>query len=195
MGYHRSGWDVTGVDIQPQPHYPFRFIQGDALDPPVHLADYDAIHASPPCQGYSVMRNLPWLKGRRYPLLIPQVRQMLADSERPWIIEGVPGSPLRGVELCALSFGLNLFRHRWFECNVLLFGPHHVRHPAATAGRRLNRKIHRGLPVLAAGHQYGKAAISVAMGIDWMTRDELCQAIPPAYTTYLGAQLLRAVRR
>ena len=128
MGYHRAGFDVVGVDIEPQPHYPFEFLQADALE---YLSNplrygYDAIHASPPCQGYSRMRHLPWLKHKVYPLLIEPVRTLLEAKGLPYIIENVEDSPLErasslfgthGVLLCGTMFGLPIYRHRPFECS------------------------------------------------------------------------------
>src|SRR3989304_5094805 len=92
MGYHRAGFDVVGVDIKPQPHYPFEFHQADAMTWP--LDGFDAIHASPPCPGSSRLRRLPWLKGREWPLLIPGVRRRLVAAGVPWVIENVMDAPL-----------------------------------------------------------------------------------------------------
>src|SRR5262245_21858800 len=95
MGLHRAGFDVTGIDIVPQPRYPFRFIQGDALKPPERLQDFDLIWASPPCQGYSRTRHLPWLKDKVRPLLIPQTRELLRGHPCT-IIENIADAPLDG---------------------------------------------------------------------------------------------------
>ena len=134
MGYHRAGFEVVGVDIKPQKNYPFEFHQGDALTYP--LEGFDAYHASPPCQGYSIMRHLPWLKGKEYPLLIDATRQSLLSTGRYYIIENVDGSRYRkelpeGLKagyLCGGMFGLPFYRHRRFETNFAWMQPGHPRH-------------------------------------------------------------------
>jgi DNA (cytosine-5)-methyltransferase 1 len=219
MGYHRAGFNVTGVDRKPQKRYPFEFVQADALEYLAeHGHEYDVIHASPPCQGYSRMRHLPWLKGREYPMMIGPTRELLVGVGKPWIIENVEDAPLSGVVLCGTMFGLRVYRHRKFECSHLLWQPPHSRHQAIIgAGRMLNdrarpnaegwvsmpsKAMRRGINVppagdkndLVAGHQTSRATASVAMGIDWMTLDELAQAIPPAYTEFLGRQLYPLAR-
>jgi DNA (cytosine-5)-methyltransferase 1 len=132
MGYDRAGFEVIGVDIKPQPHYPFRFIQDDALDVLLDegfVQSFDAIHASPPCQGYSRMRHLPWLKGNSYPLLIEPVRTALETAGVPWVIENVEDAPMPySTVLCGQTFGLPLYRHRRFGSSVLIMAPPHQRH-------------------------------------------------------------------
>jgi len=215
MGYHRAGFDVVGVDIEPQPHYPFEFHQADAtamvqdvrkgcwhergrLGP--CLGHFDAVHASPPCQGYSRMRHLPWLRDREYPLLIEPVRALLIQTGLTYVIENVMGAPLvEPFMLCGLDFGLRMYRHRLFEANFLVMCHPHQRHREVIGhGRMLgNRYSHASAGVTGvlpdpAGHTAGastKAAAGV-MGVEWMTRDEMTQAIPPAYTEFIGAQLL-----
>jgi DNA (cytosine-5)-methyltransferase 1 len=202
MGYSRAGFEIVGIDNRAQKNYPFTFIQADALNPPVRLSDFDAIHASPPCQAYSRLRHLPWLKGRVYPELIDATRELLQASGKPWIIENVEDAPLlNGVNLCGMMFGLPLYRHRRFESNILLMSPPHQKHDEVLAegGASMSQR-YRGSGVTGvktisrtsfAGHEVGAVARgAVALGIDWMRREELTQAIPPAYTEYLGAQLL-----
>jgi DNA (cytosine-5)-methyltransferase 1 len=180
MGYHRAGFEVVGVDIKPQPHYPFEFHQADALTFP--LEGFDAIHASPPCQAYSIMRHLPWLKGRDYWDSIPPTRERLAEARVPWVIENVQGAPLDGIMLCGQMFGLVLpdgrpvYRHRLFESTVPMLAPGHPRH------YRIQRP----------GSMLGQRASEMAdgMGIDWMTKAGRGQAIPPAYTEWVGQRLL-----
>ena len=304
MGYHHSGFDeIVGVDIAPQPRYPFEFVQADALE---FVAEYghefDAIHASPPCQGYSIMHNLPWLRGREYPRLIKPVRHLLARIERPWVIENVMGAKwgcknlvnissqigyditdhgMRANYLCGSAFGKPFYRHRLFESNWFWLAPGHPRHKL-NLHPRSERYVYggtvRGLPGGAAGldvrprenpvnsawRQYHDGALNIrpgyekvpfsyptivgerlrangrpnqvayresagrdsggltqpanslasgqgngaqgngvgighakgwwlaaeAMGIDWMKRDELTQAIPPAFTEFIGRQML-----
>jgi DNA (cytosine-5)-methyltransferase 1 len=209
MGYHRAGFDIVGVDIAPQPHYPFDFIRGDALNPPVDLAAFDAIHASPPCQGYSRMRHLPWLKDREYPMLIGPTRELLELSGLPWVIENVEGARthpegLRNAfMLCGLDFGMRMYRHRFFESSVIVMVSPHQRHTVTIgSGRMLGSRYSRasagvtGILPDPAGHTAGAATKAAAhvMGVDWMTRDEMTQAIPPAYTEWIGQQLMAYVR-
>jgi len=188
MGYHRAGFDVVGVDIAPQKNYPFEFHQADALEYlAAHGCEFDAIHASPPCQRYSIGTQR-W-NPEDYPDMVADVRHLLDATWKPYVIENVTRAPLvksRSVILCGTMFGLNVIRHRAFESNLLLFGnAYHPKHPP------------RGEFVTCAGHGgNGSNAYKVwcgAMGIDWMTKDELAQAIPPAYTEYIGRQLLETL--
>jgi DNA (cytosine-5)-methyltransferase 1 len=185
MGYHRAGFEVVGVDIDAQPYYPFEFIRADALTYP--LDGFDAIHASPPCQLYSITHNT-WLD-RYYPDYLPAVRERLAASGVPWIIENVPGAPMwHGLLLCGSMFGLRVMRHRVFDSSHLLQG--------------IDGHIHEGEYYSVTGHgergHTGKRATikdwREAMGIDWMPRTGLTQAIPPAYTEFLGRQIMEIVR-
>jgi DNA (cytosine-5)-methyltransferase 1 len=201
-GYSRAGFDVTGVDHRPMPRFPFAFIQADALTYLVeHGHEYDAIHASPPCQGYSRMRHLPWLKDKVYPLLLEPTRAALAATGRPWVIENVEDAPLRGITLCGLMFGLKVYRHRRFETSWLLLGLTHPKHRIVIGSGRLlndrNRSTSGGSlkgdrasgMVTVCGNSYGNLVVAqAAMGIDWMNRKELSQAIPPAYTQFIGTQ-------
>lgn len=207
MGYHRAGFDVVGVDLVNQPHYPFRFIQADAMTFP--LDGFDAIHASPPCQGYSRMRHLPWLRGRDYPLLIDPVRERLRGAGVPWVIENVEDAPVHrrstlfgdhGVLLCGTMVGLPMYRHRPFEASFPIPQPLHRRHEYVVAPGRMFAARQRvatvsGFVADPTYHGPGRNGSDVkqAMGIDWMTREELAQAIPPAYTAYVGQFLLAAV--
>lgn len=208
MGYSRAGFDVVGIDNRIQRNYPFPFICADALNPPVDLREFDVIHASPPCQAYSRLRHLPWLKGRDYPEFIDATRALLQASGRPWIIENVEDAPLlNGVNLCGQMFGLPLYRHRRFESNLLLMSPPHQKHDEVLAkgGASMAQRYRgsggvTGVKTISrtsfAGHEVGAVARgAVALGIDWMKREELTQAIPPAYTEYLGAQLMDFIRR
>jgi DNA (cytosine-5)-methyltransferase 1 len=196
MGYHRAGFDVVGVDVEPQPHYPFEFHQADALEFP--LGGFDVIHASPPCQLYSVANNI---HGRSdHPDLVGPTRSRLLTTGRPFVIENVPGSPLRNwVQLCGLTFGLGVKRHRWFESNVALLAP------PCPYGHKGDWVSVFGHTVLERGHVVGKAKgggnsirrrhLGIergreAMGIDWMNRSELSESIPPAYTEHIGHQLI-----
>lgn len=212
MGLHRAGFDVVGIDIKPQPRYPFTFIRGDALRPPVRLSDFDLIWASPPCQGYSIMRNLPWLRGREYPMLIPAVREMLRDSGVHFIIENVNQARrtkalpdgINGGYLCGTMFGLPIYRHRRFETSFLWMMPAHAKHVAkirsgrAPAGRARDVAFAQfpgrrdGTDV---GHGPGaQLKAREAMGVPWMG-SEASQAIPPAYSEHIGRYALMALGR
>ena len=297
MGYHRAGFDeIVGVDIAAQLRYPFEFVQADALEYLAeHGHDYDAIHASPPCQGYSIMHNLPWLRGREYPLLILPTIEMLEGLGKPYVVENVMGArhgsktlQKRGLEshglkagwLCGMMFGLPFYRHRLFASDWFWLAPGHPKHQGRVTkgdspwrkgsnvsqqivsiptksgnfdpywrekhpnpvnsdwrkyhdgalnirpgyekvpfsyptivgerlranGRPKDSKIElsNGMPEtqlanwqngahgngVGIGHAKGWRLAAEAMGIDWMKRDELTQAIPPAYTEFIGRQLL-----
>lgn len=201
MGYNRAGFSVTGVDIAPQKRYPFTFIQGDAVDYLInHGCEYDAIHASPPCQKYSIAGTKARNAGKQYLDHIPGVRAALIKIGKPYVIENVPGSPLKTtITLCGLMFGLKVFRHRNFECSHLVFGPPHPSH----AGKRIGEGMFSVAGGAGRWHTWGATKRDVskgsaeewrnAMGINWMTRKELTQAIPPAYTEYIGRQLINAL--
>ena len=215
-GYRRAGFtDITGVDIAPMPRYPFRFIQADALEflAGVKPGEYDLIHASPPCQAFSAMRRGRW-QDREHPDLIGPVRDALNALGTPYVIENVPGAPLIDpILLCGTMFGLQtregsqLRRHRLFESPSLFAllppcqhndgspigvyggGQHPARRKPATVlphpvgcGRRLRHPL----------DHFGTDARMEAMQIDWMTGKELSQAIPPAYTEFVGLQMLGA---
>lgn len=189
MGYHRAGFDVTGVDIVPQPNYPFEFVQADALEVLSLLAvngpGPDVIHASPPCQAYSTTSAL---HHNEYPELVDEVRALLEGIGLPYVIENVQGAPMRNyVRLCGSSFGLGVRRHRLFETNVMLWNPPACRHdlqpePLDVTGTGGPGGRHRKPKNLAQARE--------AMGIDWMSRKELSEAIPPAYTEWIGRRLL-----
>jgi DNA (cytosine-5)-methyltransferase 1 len=214
VGYSRAGFDeIVGVDIKPQPRYPFTFVQHDALDfVKSYGAGFDAIHASPPCQGYSIMRNLPWLRDREYPMLIPETRRCLEASGRPFIIENVAGARrsekhpegLRAFWLCGSQVGLPIFRHRYFETSWFWMKPPHAAHTGVVRpGRMLGSRARDHVAWAngfkrdgaAIGHHCGGVGLArESMGIDWMRRVEINQAIPPAYTEFIGKQLLEALR-
>lgn len=192
-GYADAGFEVVGVDIAPQPHYPFEFHQGDAIEFLLrHGRDFDLIHASPPCQAYMPIRKLVESRwgARDYPDLIAPTRQALHQVGRPYVIENVPGAPLFSpILLCGEMFGLRVFRHRLFETSFFLLAPPHPRHP-----RGSTTNSYRGMSAFAcgathinvAGNNFRIADARAAMGIDWMTISEISQAIPPAYTEFIG---------
>lgn len=201
MGYHRAGFRVVGVDIEKQKNYPFEFVQADAMMYP--LDGFDAIHASPPCQGYSkAMKHL----SNGAPLLIDEVRERLQAAGVPWVIENVEGSPLatrttlfgeHGVLLCGTMFGMRIFRHRKFETSF------HIRAPKVCDHNVVPLNPHRasgdpGGPIAGRARMRAEFGDDIncekvwakEMGVDWMTRLEARQAIPPAYTEWIGKQLI-----
>jgi len=228
MGYHRAGFEVVGVDIEPQPHYPFEFHQADAMTFP--LAGFDAIHASPPCQRYSTMTK-KWGRESEHPDLVDPTRERLLEAGVPFVIENVPAAPLRSpVTLCGSMFQLELpgdyacscgaffeealgkygcpncggdgtarlapirqlRRHRAFETSFpILFTP-----PCAHAGRAIGVYGHAGGSSKRDPHLrfHGTDSWRAVMGIDWMTGKELAEAIPPAYTEFVGRQLMAAMQ-
>jgi DNA (cytosine-5)-methyltransferase 1 len=193
MGYHRAGFEVVGVDNKPQKHYPFEFHQADALEYLAeHGAEFDVIHASPPCQRYTIAQRGA-KNADAHPDSLPLVRERLQEIGKPWIIENVPGAPMDDyLMLCGSMFeGLEVRRHRWFQSNMSLplIGPTFCNH---------NKKI-----ISVFGHGSGSnkrsdwgtvADWKRAMGIDWMTRDELSQAIPPAYTEWIGRRIMDIIQ-
>ena len=284
-GYHDAGiTEIVGVDMEPQKNYPYEFVQAEALSYiEDHAHEFDVIHASPPCQGYSIMHNLPWLRGREYPRLIKPLRDLLRLTRKPWVIENVMGARFGGGNLvniskqideditdhgmqagylCGAMFGRPFFRHRLFETSFDWMMPGHPKHhPPARRGKFNERNVLMGngglgnamvtLPIGhtpikpdpsrhpnpvntewrtfhdgQGNHRRGEAKISLEaslnfrdgyehvafsyptllkdynhshkgwrlagmlMEIEWMTRDELTQAIPPCYTEYIGKWLL-----
>lgn len=207
VGYHRAGFDVIGVDIEPQPHFPFEFHQADAVSILRGMdnwpnfngelwrpSTYAAIHASPPCQDHTKL-YVPEKHGTGW--MLAAAREHLESIGLPWVIENVPGAPMRvDVELCGCMFGLgsgerNLYRPRWFETSWRAFS---LRPPCH----------HKGRAITVAGHgaqgswEYEGGAPTQddrkrAMGIDWMNRNELGQAIPPAFTEHVGGLLMDVV--
>ena len=192
VGYHRAGFDVVGVDIAPQPNYPYEFHQADALDPPVLYDEFDAIHASPPCQAFSIATMFHG-RDKTHVDLVDPVRRLLAASGLPWVIENVPGAPIRAdVKLCGEMFGLGVHRHRHFETDgFFVMQPPHSRHHLK--GAATNTETREGYARGVYGHLSDRAGASEAMGIGWMTSAELAQAIPPAYTEHIGGYLLSAI--
>ena len=236
MGYSRAGFDeIVGVDIKPQPRYPFTFVQGDALEYiATHGTEFDAIHASPPCQAFTALKSM-W-NSKRHADVVDPMRQLLMASGLRWVIENVEGAPLiRPIMLCGTMFRLGtgvseLRRHRLFESNfdwdmvppcahyergnvIGVYGGHgrdwrrikpatvgvcgdgngrdYRKHPTTCGvwGRAGGSSVRDGT------QQFSTKERAEAMGIDWMTGDELSQAIPPAYTEFIGRQLLEHLRQ
>ena len=185
MGLNRAGFEVVGVDIKPQPRYPFAFIQGDATAPPVDLTCFDFIWASPPCQAFTMAQNAA-KNAHAHPNHIPATRAILKASGRPYAIENVVGAPLENPSLlCGLAFGLKVKRHRLFETSFFMMTPPCPSHDEdyfVIFGHEV-RNRRKGT---AAGRKNKIAEGRKAMGIDWMTRGELSEAIPPAYSEFIG---------
>ena len=197
-GYQLAGFEVVGVDIKKQKRYPFKFIQADCLElmkDIEFLKSFDVITASPPCQTHSITQHLRNAQGKSTDKidLIPQTREALIESGKPYVIENVPGSPLvNPIQMCGSSFGLKVRRHRLFESNLQL------------KGSVCNHK-EQGKPVGIYGSMRdeipngGHTAKSIeqareAMGIDWMIWGELVEAIPPIYTKEIGTQILDLIQ-
>lgn len=221
MGYHRAGFDVVGVDIVPQPHYPFEFHQLDAIAmcqdrlngcwheahylselpgmSEVCLGRFDAIHASPPCKAHTALAAI---HKRGHADLLTPTRDLLRSQSAPWVMENVPGAPMRNyITLCGTAFGLSdgdfeLWRHRWFESAGFAWPT--LLPPCAHRVKRYVGGVYGGGGAEPAKCKHGKQTTAAVrrrlMGIDWMTREEIAQAIPPAYTEFIGAHLLAAVR-
>lgn len=193
MGYHRAGFDVVGVDINPQGNYPFEFIQSDclALDP-AFVSSFDAIHASPPCQAYT-RKAANWGRERKHwiehPDLVAPTRAMLEVSGLPYVIENVVGAPVRAdMTLCGTMFGLRIIKHRVFELSF----------PAAYT---LPPCDHSDVYNPWQGKGRSADKLRAAQGIDWLPisggasrkngyTGDLFNAIPPAFTEFVGMHLL-----
>ena len=196
MGYHQAGFDIIGVDNVPRPLYPFPFVQADALNPPFDLSRFDAIHASPPCQAYSVSTND---KNRhKHPMMVDATRLMLKEAAVPAVIENVPGSPVHGdFMLCGTMFGLrsdsglSVQRHRYFETVGWVpdaLGPQ----CAHTPGRTMSI-VGNGAPQgnrKTLGRNVTTQEWREGMGMPWASKYGLAQGIPPAYTEHIGRQLV-----
>ncbi|KKM60879.1 hypothetical protein LCGC14_1537420 [marine sediment metagenome] len=214
MGLHRAGFDVVGVDIEPQKNYPFEFHQADAMTYP--LKGFDAYWASPPCQKFTAMRTMH--NAKEHDDLLTPTRERLVATAKPYIMENVPGAPMTGayVILCGTMFGLGtgdaeLRRHRLFELEgFYLLTPRcmHYHRGRVTIGNYGdgNGRAYRKHPATvgvyggAGGQsirdgtqQFSTDQRREAMGIDWMSGDELSQAIPPAYSEYIGTQLMKVL--
>lgn len=194
-GLHRAGFTVVGVDIKPQPRYPFEHHVANAMTYP--LDGFDLVWASPPCQRFTAYRRRGGGVGDDYPDLIAPIRERLRASGVPYIIENVGGAPLEGpMMLCGSMFGLDVRRHRFFETSRPLLAPscnHAVwdgnSFPQATNRRNRRKTVEVGVYRIPLETQRR------AMGIDWMTLPELSQAIPPAYSRWLGEQMTNVARR
>lgn len=189
VGYARAGFEVVGVDIEPQPNYPFEYIQADALT--FSLAGFDAVVMSPPCPRFSRATSFHRGAREKHPSLIEPFRTKAQVSGLPYVIENVEGAPLYcPIKLCGSMFGLRTYRHRLFESNIPLVAPPHKKHRAPVAGPGA---IAKDGEFWSVGGHFGQKdrAQREALGIDWMkTQEEIANAIPPAYTEWIGKQLM-----
>ncbi len=203
IGYHKAGFDIIGVDINQQPRYPFRFIQVDvmSLDLEKEFPGAACFHASPPCQSFSISTKRYRNAGKVYPDILAALREKLQKAGKPFVLENVPGAPMKNrFMLCGEMFGLRVIRHRWFEVHgdVVVFAPPHVKHKGYATGMCdreyvvKNRNFYY-YTVCGNGRRWMDThdAWASAMGGLWyMTKYEMAQAIPPAYTEYIGRQLI-----
>lgn len=205
-GYARAGFEVVGVDKDPQPNYPFWFVQMDALDfLRTNLRrgglSFDAIHASPPCQHFTKYRNAVKDITERYEDLLQPTQALLQETGLPYVIENVEGAPLHDpVTLCGSMFDLDVQRHRWFESNVALQNhPWPCRHKIWSGGRfkaSTGRKPNSRRTIEIGSWDEPLERQKQAMGVDWnLTVRELSQAIPPSYTEFIGKQLIEQLER
>jgi DNA (cytosine-5)-methyltransferase 1 len=185
-GYAKAGFDVTGVDLKPQRRFPFTFHQADALEyARQHGHQYDAIHASPPCQAHS---NCQRIRDNEHPDLIADTREVLEHLGLPYVIENVVGAPLRDPALlCGHSLGLHTFRHRLFETNWPYTPPPHAQHPGTTV--KMGRALQPGDYYHAVGNFISVDYVREDMQVPWMSRHGIRECIPPAYTLHIGEQL------
>ena len=199
MGLYRAGFDVIGVDIERQPRYPFRFVQADALKPPFDLSRFDFIWASPPCQRFTDGAEAKMRKGRVYPDLIEPTRALLKASCRPWVIENIMKAPVRGdLVLHGHMFPeLRVIRRRKFEFwhgHMMLTPPL----PKGLLRQGYVCAVGNGTPTgvreMGLPH-YTVKQVKAALGIDWMNRTELSNAIPPAYGEFIGRAALQQIER
>jgi DNA (cytosine-5)-methyltransferase 1 len=203
QGYRAAGFTVVGVDLHPQPHYPTTFLQRDVMADTLSLdyvRQFDLIHASPPCQTYSVLakRNA---NAHAHPNYIAPLREYLRSIGKPYVIENVVGAPLIApLLLCGTMFPtLRVIRHRLFETSFPAVAPAHGPHPYVHTFDK--RKAHYGTTdewndfvQVTGGGNCTLAAAQDAMHIDWMNKTEINQAIPPCYTEYIATQFLRSIR-
>lgn len=194
-GYELAGFDVVGVDINPQPRYRGTFIQSDAIDYlKTNYKDFDFIHASPPCQAWSKSSMQFRLKGKEYIDLIEETREALIATGKPYVIENVPEAPLKNpIMLCGAMFDIPTYRHRCFESNVTLIEPKHPAHIHPNA--KMGRKPKKGEFIQYVGHFSGVNLVQEFTGLFWLGQKELAQSLPPQYTHYIGKQIINRLNQ
>ena len=185
-GYIAAGFDVVGVDIDPQPRYPYEFHQGDALKFLLeHWQEFDAFHASPPCQAWTLCQRI---QGNEHPNFIEATRSAFELIGKPWVIENVEGAPLIDpITLCGAMFNVETYRHRLFESNVPIVAPEHPMHVARNT--KMGRTPVAGEFMHVVGNFTGVDRAREVMDMPWASRDGLREAIPPAYAEFIGLQL------
>jgi len=215
-GYVHAGWSVVGLDKEPQRRYPFPFVQADAIvalrrlidggpvwfhsgdrDVMARLSDFDAIHASPPCQARTKAQKI---RGNEHPNLIAPTRELLIESGLPYVIENVvpedpendPDPLIDPVMLCGAMFGIETYRHRLFETNWELTVPDHVQHVARNT--KMGRPYVPGEYMHVVGNFSSAGEARRIMGMPWASRDGLREAIPPVYAEHIGRQMLAHVK-
>jgi DNA (cytosine-5)-methyltransferase 1 len=202
VGYNQAGFDeIVGIDIESQKRYPFTFVQCDALEyVRDHWREFDAIHASPPCQAYCAMKGLGKGAGKNAPDLVGPTRMLLQRTCVPWVIENVPGAPLiNPVMLCGSMFRLGVRRHRLFETSFFMLGISTCEHrPGALAvygDHPEDAYIHsKTMKPDSTKRAPNIQAARKAMGIDWMDWKDITQAVPPAFTKFIGTQMIDHIR-
>lgn len=205
-GYSDAGFEVTGVDVVYHPNYPFRFILANALEYlQNHWREYDFIALSPPCQFGTGIQHLGKARNGSYPVhlnLIPQSQELVLQTGKPYVIENVQGARkylINPVMLCGTYFGLKVYRHRYFESNLPLTTPNHHPHKDSTPSAGNGKSPKGFISVCGTGGVRGMTNREVldywkfAMGIGWMSRAELAEAIPPAYTEFIGRQIIELI--
>ncbi|MFD7794362.1 SAM-dependent methyltransferase [Streptomyces sp. NPDC059759] len=192
MGYHLAGFTVEGVDLHPQPRYPFPFHRGDAVEfIREHGHKYDVITGSPTCRRWT---NAQRIQGNEHPDLITPTRAAMQATGKPYVIENVEGAAAAMLDpllLCGAMFGLRTYRHRLFESNLPLGTRLHPRHLAPLA--KMGRPVRDGEFMHVVGNFTDAARAREVMGMPWASRDGLREAIPPAYTRFLGEQIATAL--
>lgn len=199
MGYHQAGFtDIVGVDINPQPEYPFEFVQANAMEAATmfDFDDFDLVHASPPCQRYSTATLNP----DDWPDLVDATRAMLTDDRHganAWVIENVIGAPIRpDLLLCGSMFGLQVQRHRLFELSWHVWNPPVCRHEWDTSHGRpwtITGDLHGPEQVFPHSAKPSKHDAAYLMGMDWVTdHHSVVEAIPPAYTKFIGTNFVES---
>lgn len=195
MGLFDAGFEIRGIDIVAQPYYPFPFWEYDALT--VDLDGYDVYWASPPCQAFTfASKRAQKDYGYKYPDLITPIRERLKATGKPYVIENVIGAPLfHPIRLCGTMFGLKVLRHRIFESNIAIPEPPHPKHNKDwLCGRDYFRILNGGCWVRGEERKGTLEEWQEAMGIDWMPRKQISQAIPPAYAGYIGKYLMEGIK-
>ena len=193
-GYIAAGFDVVGVDFEHQPRYPYPFKQADAVQYiRDHGHEFDAIHASPPCQRYSKAQRI---QNREHPDLISATREACLEVGVPFVIENVEdarGELVNPAMLCGEFFGLRTYRHRLFETSFHVEIPLHFEHVERTV--KMGRAVNPGDWYHAVGNFSGVDYIREDMGVPWMNRDGIRECIPPLYAEFIGRQLAQHLTR